>query len=83
MLLRDIANLASYFGQFAPELLTADYGLEIWSLYESGKLHPAVALTGRVERNDKPVDLALVMREIDAVIQEEAQRQRYRQETKE
>jgi RIO kinase 1 len=30
MLLRDVDNLATYFGQFAPELLTKSYGMEIW-----------------------------------------------------
>jgi RIO kinase 1 len=33
MLLRDVANLRDFFGQFAPELLSTDYGPEIWSLY--------------------------------------------------
>lgn len=31
MLLRDVENLAAYFGRFAPELLATDYGREIWS----------------------------------------------------
>ena len=35
MLLRDVTNLATYFGRSAPELLTTDYGMEIWSLYQS------------------------------------------------
>jgi RIO kinase 1 len=39
MLERDVTNLATYFGQFAPELLATDYGIEIWSLYQSGQLH--------------------------------------------
>ena len=39
MLERDVANLANYFGRFAPELRTTDYGKEIWSLYEAGELH--------------------------------------------
>ena len=33
MLLRDVANLRSFFGRFAPELLRADHGHEIWDLY--------------------------------------------------
>uniref|UniRef100_UPI0023F6243C PA4780 family RIO1-like protein kinase n=1 Tax=Caballeronia sp. BR00000012568055 TaxID=2918761 RepID=UPI0023F6243C len=32
MLMRDVDNLASYFGRFAPELLSTEYGKEIWSL---------------------------------------------------
>jgi RIO kinase 1 len=79
MLLRDVGNLATWFGRFAPELLTTDYGREIWSIYESGGLHPEVALTGYFERNEQPADVEGVVREIDDVIKEEAARQRYRQ----
>ena len=77
---RDIDNLANYFGRFAPELLATDYGMEIWSLYQSGELHPEVVLTGRFERNEKPADVASVMREVDSALKEEAARQRYKQE---
>lgn len=79
MLQRDVANLSAYFGQFAPELLATDYGREIWAIYESGKLHPETALTGRYERNEKPADLGGVMREINDVAREEAARRRYRE----
>ena len=40
MLERDVANLRTYFGRFAPELLATDYGKEIWALYEAGTLAP-------------------------------------------
>ncbi|MDP2238671.1 MAG: PA4780 family RIO1-like protein kinase [Burkholderiales bacterium] len=80
MLERDVANLAAYFGRYAPELLTTDYGMEIWSLYQSGKLHPAIELTGRFKRSEKPADVAGVMREVDAALKEEAARQRYKQD---
>jgi RIO kinase 1 len=49
MLGRDVDNLADYFGQFAPQLLTTRYGEEIWALYEAGSLHPDSVLTGRFE----------------------------------
>ena len=80
MLERDIKNLAAYFARFAPEILSTDYAMEIWSLYESGKLHPESELTGRFERSEKPADVNSVMREVDAAFQEEAARQRYKQE---
>jgi RIO kinase 1 len=80
MLERDVGNLATYFGQFAPELLDTDYGMEIWSLYQSGKLNPESPLTGRFERNEKPADLAGVMREINDTLKEEEARQLYRQQ---
>jgi RIO kinase 1 len=80
MLERDVANLATYFGQFAPELLDTDYGMEIWSLYQSGKLHADSPLTGRFKRNEKPADLVGVMREINDTLKEEQARQLYRQQ---
>ncbi len=80
MLERDVTNLANYFGRFAPELLTTDYGIEIWSLYQSGKLHPESPLSGHFERNEKPADLASVMREINDTLKDEATRQLYRQQ---
>ena len=79
MLERDVDNLTAYFGRFAPELRTTDYGKEIWSIYESGKLHPEIALTGCFERSQKLADVGSVIREIDDVIKEEAARQRYKQ----
>ena len=79
MLERDVDNLTAYFGRFAPELRATDYGREIWSIYESGKLHPEIALTGSFARNEKPADVRGVIREIDDVIKEEAARQRHRQ----
>ena len=75
MLVRDVDNLRRYFARFAPELAKTDYGKEIWALYASGALHPEVALTGRYRRDETPVDLAGVMREIDAARREEAARQ--------
>ena len=75
MLQRDVENLANYFGQYAPELRTTDYGMEIWSLYQSGNLHPGSVLTGCFERIEKPVDLNGVMREINDTLKEEEARQ--------
>jgi RIO kinase 1 len=75
MLLRDVANMATYFGQFAPELLTTDYGNEIWSLYQRSELHPDSPLTGHFKRDEKPVDLRSVMREISDTLKDEEARQ--------
>jgi len=80
MLLRDVANLTHYFGRFAPEILDTEYGKEIWSLYQSGKLYPKIELTGRFERIESPVDVDGVIRVVDDALKEEAARQLYRQE---
>lgn len=66
MLLRDVANMTAYFGRFAPELLTSDYGREIWKLYATGELTPQSVLTGRFESSNLPADVQGVMREIEA-----------------
>jgi len=80
MLERDVANLTHYFGRFAPEILDTEYGREIWSLYQGGKLHPEIELTGRFELIEEPVDVDGVIRVVDDALKEEAARQLYRQE---
>ena len=74
MLLRDVANLRDFFGQFAPELRKTEYGPEIWSLYQKGLLSNDTPLTGRYVRNQSNVDLSAVMREIDDARSEDAAR---------
>jgi RIO kinase 1 len=66
MLLRDVANMRDYFGRFAPELLSSDYGREMWKLYQSGDLHPETPLTGHYQDISKPADVRGIIREIDA-----------------
>ncbi len=75
MLLRDVENLANYFGQYAPELLATDYGNEIWALFAQGELSTESTLTGHFTHEEKPVDLNSVMREINDTLKEEEARQ--------
>jgi RIO kinase 1 len=74
MLLRDVANLRDFFGQFAPDLRATQYGPEIWSLYQRGLLSVESVLTGRYLRQHSDVDLSSVMREIDDARDENAAR---------
>ena len=74
MLLRDVANLRAFFGQFAPELLKTQYGLEMWDLYQRGVLYPDTPLTGRFQLKAGAVDMSSVMREIDDARDEESAR---------
>ncbi|WP_308365960.1 MULTISPECIES: PA4780 family RIO1-like protein kinase [unclassified Microbulbifer] len=74
MLERDVDNMCAYFGRFAPELLTTDYGKEIWALYEAGELHPDSALTGHFEHDTSSVDVGDLMAVIDDVREEQAER---------
>ena len=74
MLLRDVANLRGFFGQFAPDLLATDFGPEIWDLYQCGVLQVESVLTGQFERQTGAVDVGGLMREIDDAVAEDAAR---------
>ena len=74
MLARDVANLREFFGRFAPELLTTDYGNEMWNLYQRGLLSHDTPLTGRFERQRGAVDVGGVMREFEDARAEEVAR---------
>jgi RIO kinase 1 len=77
MLYRDVANMTQYYGQFAPELLTSQYGKEIWSRYEEGTLRPDMALSGKITLSDQRSDVDAVLEEIKAVLLEEQRRQQH------
>lgn len=72
---RDVDNMRRYFGRFAPELLTTDYGKEIWALYEAGNLRPDSPLTGCFEHDIHTADVGELMAVIDAAKEEEIERQ--------
>ena len=74
MLLRDVANLRDFFGQFSPELLQTHYGPEIWDLYQRGLLSADVTLNGQFKSKDGAVDVRSLMREIDDARAEDAAR---------
>jgi RIO kinase 1 len=77
MLMRDVDNLRSFFGQHSPALLSTQYGPEIWALYAGGRLVPDMPLTGRYEQQPGEVDLSGVLREIeDARLEETARLER-------
>ncbi|KHJ52443.1 kinase [Vreelandella venusta] len=74
MLERDVNNMRTYFGRFAPELLDTHYGKEMWALYESGELHPESQLTGHFEFDSHIANVAELMEVIDDAKEEEAER---------
>ncbi len=75
MLARDVNNMTSYYGQFAPDLLESEYAKEIWALYEDGELSPDVELTGYFEESAEAADVDVVLQEIKAALLEEQERQ--------
>lgn len=72
---RDVKNMTTYYGQFAPDLLDTQYAKEIWALYEDAALHPDVELTGQFHAEEEDADVDSVLLEIKAAIEEERARQ--------
>lgn len=77
---RDVANLRSYFGAFAPSLKDTQYGKEIWARFESGALTPELSLTGRVELDERLADVDAVLLQVDLAIRENEIRRMCREE---
>ncbi|MEZ7859364.1 MAG: PA4780 family RIO1-like protein kinase [Porticoccaceae bacterium] len=75
MLARDVNNMTTYYGQFAPELLGTKYAQEIWALYEDGALKPDTALSGYFADPEEDSDVDGILNEIKAVLFEEQKRQ--------
>ena len=82
LLERDVNNLRSTLGRFAPELLETEYAREMWALYEQGELRPDSELTGVFVLDETVVDPDAVMVVIEDAREEEIQR-RLRQEASE
>ncbi len=74
MLERDVNNLRSTLGRFAPELLATEFAREMWSLFEQGELRPDSELTGFFAPDDTVVDPDSVLIVIDDAREEEIQR---------
>lgn len=73
---RDVNNITSYYGQFAPQLLKTRYAKEIWALYEDGKLTPESSLTGLFVEELHDVDMDSLLDEIITAEDEFYERQR-------
>jgi RIO kinase 1 len=80
MLERDVNNIRTALGQFAPQLLKADFAGEMWSLFEKGELQPDSKLTGMFARAKTAADLKRVLTAIDDARDEAVRRQRGRDE---
>ncbi|WP_414157324.1 PA4780 family RIO1-like protein kinase [Pseudomonas sp. BNK-15] len=80
MLQRDVANMAHYFGRFAPELKDTRFAQEMWALYEAGELRADSPLTGEFEDDEHVADVGDVMREIDAARLDDVRRRAARTE---
>jgi RIO kinase 1 len=80
MLDRDVRNITTTLGRFAPDLLATQYAAEMWSLFELGELQPETQLTGYFAANDEDPDLGEVMLAIDEAREEAIRREQGRAE---
>ena len=74
MLERDVNNLRTTLGRFAPELLDTEFAREMWDLYQQGELRPETELSGVFAADETVVDPDDVMLVIDDAREEEIQR---------
>lgn len=74
LLIRDVENLTSFLGRFAPTATTLRYGEEIWSIYERSELRVDTVLTGEWQPADTSADTTAILREIDAAEMDEQRR---------
>ncbi len=81
MLARDVQNMTVYYAQFAPELMKTRYADEIWALFEEGDLHPDYELTGQYQESGELADVDSLLKDIDAVKQEEEEAKAKRQQS--
>jgi RIO kinase 1 len=75
LLERDVNNLRSTLGRFAPELLATEFAREMWALFQQGELRPESVLTGVFALEQSVVDPNDVMLVIEDAREEEIQRQ--------
>lgn len=70
MLARDVNNMRSYYGMFAPALLETRYADEMWAIYETGELRPETELSGFFQDPEESADVDSVLNEIKAAFEE-------------
>jgi RIO kinase 1 len=75
MLERDVNNLRSTLGRFAPELLVTEYAREMWALFQQGELRPDSPLTGVFARDESATDPSGVMLVIEDAREEAIRRE--------
>ena len=80
MLIRDVENITTYYGQFDPEILRSKYAQEMWALYEKSELTPETPLTGLYEGPKDKANVDSILEEIKAAFEEnEANLERIRE----
>jgi RIO kinase 1 len=79
MLERDVNNIRSTLGRFAPELLQTEFAREMWALFEQGALTADSKLTGVFARDETPADAGGVLVAVEDAREEALRRELGRQ----
>jgi len=74
LLVRDVKNLSSFLGRFAPQLKRTQYGPEMWDLYERSELEPDTELTGVWESQAPKAEVNSLLEDILQLEQEARER---------
>ena len=74
LLIRDVKNITSFLGRYAPGLRRTQYGPEMWAIYERNELDPDTQLTGVFKSKAKKADVGGLLEEIMLVEQEARER---------
>ena len=80
MLERDVNNLRSTLGRFAPELLSTEFAREMWAQFEQGTLLPDSKLTGVFARDESATDPDSVLLLVEDAREDALQRELGREE---
>ena len=75
MLERDVNNIRSTLGRFAPELLETEYAREMWAMFEQGELRADSELTGVFARDETAADAEGVLLAVEDAREEALQRE--------
>jgi RIO kinase 1 len=75
MLERDVNNIRSTLGRFAPELVATEFAREMWDLFEQGALTANRELSGVFVRNERVADTDGVLLAVADAREEALQRE--------
>lgn len=75
LLERDVNNIRSTLGRFAPELLQTEFAREMWARFERGELTADSRLTGVFARDETTADAASVLLAVEDAREEALHRE--------
>jgi len=74
LLVRDVKNITSFLGRFAPQLRRTQYGPEMWDLYERSELDRDTELTGKYQPKEAKTELSSLLEDMLALEEESRER---------